>query len=471
MKIRHLLLSTLCALSLNGFAQEGKLLFYESFEGGVPSADSYSYDIDCKIDGGFYIQAPTTGTIGLDNFVHHPVTPGPETCESCRWDYPNNSLGNVWRPHLTNTPEEERSFEFKLTTKDVPFAYISLATLWYGSYYLYYRFNESDDYIAFDNGLGYTEQGPKYDVQEALKGWWFDRKTENLGGQDEVHILVVQRTGTPYMMDDIQITGYTENVIYKGQLTNNLNSANSFYSANGENDETYCPTKIIGLPPAIEAAQAVADNENATQVEINDVTVALRTALNLAREVRDDFFNEELDPVADQAKYDEMMDRLEAFDAAREAFDDAMDAMEAAEKEIENLETLGLKGYIPEATLQEFEAILAEAKAMDDLCYTILIENLTEQMEEIALTMETIAQNIISVDGAEEAAFAVFPNPADDAIRVAGVAGGNLYIFDAAGKQMLSIANYQGDAINIGSFAAGTYTVAYGGKAISFIKK
>ena len=94
MKLKILLLSAICALSLSAFAQTGTLIFYETFNGSA-TAESNSYDINCKIDGAFYIGlAPIPGPGDWFNPDPTDGTPKPGVCP--RWDYPNNSMGNVW---------------------------------------------------------------------------------------------------------------------------------------------------------------------------------------------------------------------------------------------------------------------------------------------------------------------------------------------------------------------------------------
>ena len=443
--MRHLLLSTLCALSLSAFAQEGTLIFYETFE-GEPTAEKYDYEIDCKISGGFYLTAPTA--IGLDNFVHHPVESGPETCEDCRWEYPNLSGKGIWRPQIPATPEEERQFEFYLTTKNVPYAYLSLATLWYGSYRAYYKFSAADEYMPL-NPFGYTERGPKYPVTEGLGGWWFDRITLNLGGQDEVYILIVQATGNPYMMDDLQINAYTEDLIYKGLLNSNINNITTFYDDNLENDE-YCPSKLAKLAVELEAARVVNESETATQNEINAALLAIQAARTYVQGGKDN-----------QSDDDEIFD---AYNVAFNAFNTAKSAGQALNTVIEEGDY-----ELNEAIVSKFNDALGMVVDLEEFCETSYLNELTEELAELTETLQT-AINLISADNASEAAFGILPSPADSEIRVAGAAGA-VYIFNAAGQQVLSITNYQGGAIPVSSLAAGTYSVVNGKQSASFIKK
>jgi len=439
--MKHLLLSTLCALSLTAFAQEGTLIFYETFEDEA-TAESYPYEIDCKINGGFYLTAPAAfGEVNNDSGF------GPDDCITCRWDYPNKSGIKIWAPHMDNNIEEDRQFEFYFTTKNVPYAYLSFATLWWGSCNIYYKFSGADEYMSL-KPFGYTERGPKYpSSHEILGGWWFDRFAMNLGGQDEVYILIVQATGAPYMMDDLQISSYAEEIIYKGQLNNDINNITTFYDNNLENDE-YCPNKLAKLADALDAARVVNESETATQNDVNAALLAIQAARAYVQTGRDDQ-NDDI--------YDE-------YDAAFKAFHAAKDAGEALGTVIEEGEY-----ELNETLLDKFNFILDIAVALDDFCEIAYLNDLANELSSLTEGLQE-AINAISVDNASETAFAILPNPADVEIRIAGAAGA-VYIFNAAGQQVLSITNYQGDAIPVSSLAAGTYSVVNGKQSASFIKK
>ena len=77
----------------------------------------------------------------------------------------------------------------------------------------------------------------------------------------------------------------------------------------------------------------------------------------------------------------------------------------------------------------------------------------------------------IAIEGAETGNIRLHPNPADNYIQIADAEGGNVYIFNAAGQQVLSVSNYSGRTIDVSVLAPGVYTAAYGKQAISFIKK
>ena len=463
MKLKFFLLSAICALSLSAFAQTGTLIFYETFN-GMATADSNPYDIDCKIGGTFYVgSAPAAAPWG-DWFNPDPTDGSVKITPFPRWDYPNNSMGNVWQGY------KDDYFRFKFTTKDLPYVYFSTASLYWGSYEASYSF----DGIVFepfnmDYLIRSTVPAP-YMHGDGDRNWFFDEFVENLGGQDEVYIQIYCIGGNPIQLDDLQATSYTSEVLFKQNLEKTLEAATKFYEDNGENSGDYCPEKMVGLPAAIEAAKAVFDKADATQAEVNEQTTALNEAYWLAREVRDDFFDDSIDPEKNESAYDAMMERLDAFDEASKAYYAAIEAMEAIETAIATLDELGYSQYIPEESLQEFNDLLDNVKAITDLCYTEYVNDITAQMDAIIPDMEELTQNLIASESAVTEAFIVFPNPADAEIRIAGATGA-VYIFNAAGQQVLSITNYQGGVIPVSSLAAGTYNVVNGKQSASFIKK
>ena len=463
MKIKQLLLTAMCSLSLGAFAQTGTLLFYESFSSSSGSAETETYTTDCKIGGKFYELAPSA--IGGDSFNH-----------GGRWDYPNKSDGNIWKPTSAN------SFRFKLNTSKFSYAYFSLASLYWGNYNVSYSF-DGKNWEDFDRGtlVRLIEPAPDNycDGNYCLRNFWYDQYTENLGGKDAVYILIEYLSGNPLELDDLQVIGYknendlTEMLspLTKKALGAVIPHANEYYAKCEANDKgIYCPSKIEKFESAIALATAVNAKATVPFTELYETFATLHnTFLSLGSGRDKEPYNPDDDSDYDPAKDPEdYAKKLEVYQKYAKMMDDFIKASNNGKTLIKDIEAGKYTKPLSAEAIQKLKDLNLEITEIDaDFCHHAYMTDLTTQ---ITATLAELQQQI-SVEGATEEALAIYPNPANDVIRIAGAAGGNVFIFNAAGQQVLSVANYQGGAISVGSLAPGTYNAVYGRQSVLFIKK
>jgi len=446
MKLKSLLLSAICALSLSAFAQTGTLLFYEDFNNGA-TAEANPDIADYKVDGKFYIASPTM----VDGDWYH----GPKD----RWEYPNNSKGSVWRPVVAQAPEPNPAFYFQVNTSDFEYAYLSLASLYWGNYRVSYSFDNSE-YTDFSRDDFY--RFTSLPLFEGLRNWWYDQYAENIGGKEVVYIEFECISGNPLQIDDIQITGYNSENGYAQAITPLIKTAIEgiepvvigWYDLTmADFDDTrYCETKLQKLELALDTVQVImAKGDEATLDDYYKAYLALQNNWGLADQQRDN--------------------------TGGTVENDFFDAVAMANAVIAIVDDFEYAEFLPETLMLEFEALFTEADQIPALCEAGYLNRLTEGLTLLCATIEEEVARIqqeqdeIASESAAAEAFFVYPNPADAEIRIAGAAGGNIYIFNAAGQQVLSVTNYQGNAIPVSSLTAGIYKVAYGRQAASFIKK
>ena len=446
MKLKSLLLSAICALSLSAFAQTGTLLFYEDFNNGA-TAEANPNIADYKVDGKFYLATPTM----VDEDWHRAER-----------QYPNNSDGTVWRPVVAQAPEPNPAFYFQVNTSDFEYAYLSLASLFWGNYRVSYSFDNSE-YTDFSRDDFYRFISLPLLLQNGeLRNWSYDQYTENIGGKEVVYIEFECIGGNPLQIDDIQITGYNSENGYTQVITPLIKAAidaiepevTSWYDlAMADFDITKsCETKMQKLELALDTLQTVlAKGDDATLEDYYKAYSAMQGNWGLARQGRDNVSG----PVEN----------------------DFFDAVAMANAVIAIVDDFEYAEFLPETLMLEFEALFTEADQIPALCEAGYLNRLTEGLTLLCATIEEEVARIqqeqdeIASESAAAEAFFVYPNPADAEIRIAGAAGGNIYIFNAAGQQVLSVTNYQGNAIPVSSLTAGIYKVAYGRQAASFIKK
>ena len=467
MKLKFLLLSAISAFALSVSAQTGTLLFYEDFNNG-DTAESNPDIAAYKVDDKFYLVSP----IADADYFHGPKS---------RWEYPRNSQGTIWRPSAAPAPDPNPSFYFKLKTADFEYAYLSLASLYWGNYRVSYSF-DNNEYTDFDKDAMYrfTSLPLFEDGGSMLRNWWYDQFIENIGGKEVVYIEFECLSGM-LQMDDIQITGYnTENgyteviaPLLKASIEGVAPEAKNYYNVNAEKIERHCETKMQKLDIALDTIQIVLDKgTEATLADYYNAYKAMQSSWDLAYQQRDDI--DEPINTGDDAKYAR---ELAAYEANQKAQNDFSDATAKANEVIAAVEAFKYADLLPETLMLEFEALFTEADEILAFCETGYVQTLADDLALICTTTEEEMDRIqkeqdeISSEYATTEAFFVYPNPADAEIRIAGAAGGNIYIFNAAGQQVLSITNYQGTAISVNSLAAGIYKVAYGRQATSFIKK
>lgn len=454
MKLKNLLFLGLSTLTLSAFAdpilpEGGTLLFYEDFNAGA-TAESKPELEPYKVDGAFYLLSPTS--IADDWFNH----PDPQTGET-RWDYPNKSNGTIWRP--TGNEADPPTIEFAVNTSAFDYVYFSVASLFWGEYRAYYSFDNWETESEFSQDLFYRSYVPTTITYNdcgiaAIQGkpdcnadmnWYYDQYVENLGGKESVLVKIVCISGAPLELDDIQITGYDTELLFKGGLDEKIKEVSDFYERNQDNEEgLYCPTKLEALPDLLEAAVAVNEKADATQEEINEVLLPLSQAYTSVE-------------TKDQVS-------VETIDAFKDAY------IEATSVDIEAEEYLT---WVPETTQREFEQALTLAQGYEsyqdeDYCDENYLIALTGKLTELT----RLTQQYVSIeDVAANNEFALYPSPADKEIRILGEIGGNAYIFNAAGQQVKAVSSYQGGAIDVSSLVPGIYTVVYGRHSLPFVKK
>lgn len=80
-------------------------------------------------------------------------------------------------------------------------------------------------------------------------------------------------------------------------------------------------------------------------------------------------------------------------------------------------------------------------------------------------------ENVLTLDSKTGVTINLYPNPANDYIKVSAPEKGELLIYDAAGKVVLSSQLAAGETrVNIASLSAGIYYAIYKGQKISFVK-
>ena len=118
-----------------------------------------------------------------------------------------------------------------------------------------------------------------------------------------------------------------------------------------------------------------------------------------------------------------------------------------------------------EAARAAFETALTAAKAM-----SAKTDATQAEVDGSKDALELAQVTLISVDGAT-VGLAIYPNPADNFIKVVGVSDVTLNIYAVDGTQVLSVASYSGDEIEISSLPTGTYLVKVAGTTITLVKK
>ena len=454
MNLKNLLLLGLSTFTFSAFSdpilpEGGTLLFYEDFNAGSTAESKPELD-PYKVDGFFYITTPTS--INDDWFNH----PDPQTNET-RWDYPNKSNGAVWRPTASET--NPPTIEFAVNTSAFDYVYLSVASLFWGNYEAYYSFDNWATENEFSQDLFYRTYVPTTITYEdcgiaAVQGkpdcnadmnWYYDQFIENIGGKESVQIKIVCTMGNPLELDDIQVTGYDSELLFRGGLDEKIKEVSAFYERNQYNEEDlYCTSKLEALPGLLEAAITVNEKTDATQEEINEVLLPLSQAYTSAK------------------TKDEVS--LEIIDAFNNAYAEARGVDVEAEEYIT---------WVPETVQTEFEQTLAiaqeyESYQAEEFCDENYIVKLTQSLTELTeLAKRYVTIEEVSADDE----FRVYPIPADNEIRILGETGGNAYIFNAAGQQVQAVSSYQGGSIDVSSLVPGVYTIVYGRHSVPFIKK
>ena len=157
---------------------------------------------------------------------------------------------------------------------------------------------------------------------------------------------------------------------------------------------------------------------------------------------------------------------ISAFNAAKVVVNyDALNAAVTTAKAIKNASDYATK--YDEATRIIFEAALTAAEAM-----SVKTDATQAEVDAAKSALEAAQAGLVTigVDGAN-IGLAIYPNPADNFIKVNGVSDVTLNIFTVGGAQVLSVGSYSGEEIEISSLPAGTYLVKVAGTTVTLIKK
>ena len=155
-------------------------------------------------------------------------------------------------------------------------------------------------------------------------------------------------------------------------------------------------------------------------------------------------------------------------DAAATGLNNAISALKASALNFTALNT-AINAAQPYAGCANVATLIAAAQDIVETGYINDVCATQTQVDAAKTALNEAIQNI-GVDVANLAA-GLSPNPATDFIQIAGAEGATVYIFNAAGQQVLSVSNYAGGQIQVGNLAAGIYTAAFGKQAVTFIKK
>ena len=211
MKTKLLSLLAVCLLSLGAVAQNGTLLFYESFgeeawyQGEDASVDTcltanFNPEIaNYKVNGNFY--SPETFIVH-DNWAESAT-------------YPGASKGSVLGFGIIGE-DTINKFRFKVNTSNFPYAEFSFA---YASHWSEVKISYSTD-----GGSSYVEfTVPTRTMQ--TENWIRIVCPENIGGHEEVIIMIepVDIISQTTQIDDLAVTGYN------GTPSNIKNATTLFY--------------------------------------------------------------------------------------------------------------------------------------------------------------------------------------------------------------------------------------------------
>ena len=277
-----------------------------------------------------------------------------------------------------------------------------------------------------------TDQGTSWtDTQFGGNGAWdWFTAFEDLPAVEDLWIKLTYNGDTGDLtaltqIDDITITGYFGDAppVDKTALQTAIAAANAFISGDGTS-ANYCAATVLAFSNgALETAKGVYNSTSAKQADVNAAITPLNLALNQLKATALDF-----------------------------------SALEAAIAEGEE--------YAEDAN------VAAAVAAGEDLIATGNIDDTCATQGDVAAAAQAIFDAIdnIGINGAA-LALGLSPNPAGDHIQIAGAEGSNVYIFNAAGQQVLSVMDYNGDVINVSALVQGVYTAVFGKQAVSFIKK
>ena len=407
MKLKNLLLSGMCALSFSAIAAEQGTILYHETFGENPWHQG---------------TANATGEMkaGSEYYLNEPVFIHGDYSNSTNRTWPNASGGSVLGfdvngayTHLT----------IKLNTSEYPYALFSFAHCW-DNFNCSYSENLSDwTPLSRDNAQ-----------TSAYGDWTFTQFSENIGGKNVVYVRIEATVGTP-QVDDPMVTGYSTEPINTFALSGAIATASNFVNE-AIMDAAYCMTDILNFRNNdIAAAQTVLDNVEATQTDVDNATSTLNAALEAIQATKLDF----------------------------EAINAAITAAQAKMAEDGYAEL-----YTEESRTIMENALTAAQQITEAGCVS------QEDVNTAATTLSEAVNNLqnTAIDGnAAVAEINLYPSPADNFIKIDGVEGVTVNIFNSVGQLVKSVANYNGGTISISNLASGVYSAVINDTTISFIKK
>ncbi|MDD6209259.1 MAG: T9SS type A sorting domain-containing protein [Bacteroidales bacterium] len=309
-----------------------------------------------------------------------------------------------------------------MSTKNYPYALFSYAACW----------NAVNCFYSEDQGSNWTQFT---DAQQSdyEGGWRFIQFGENIGGKEEIYIKIEFTDGTP-QIDDPLVMGYAAAPINKFVLNTAISSAEAFFSEAGI-DPAYCINDLMDFKNNdIAAAQTVADNADATQTEVDAAAATLNEA-------------------------------LDALKAKKLDFTTINEAIATADAKM--AEAGYADSYTPESRSVMETALTAAKNITSTGCVT------QEEVNTAATALNDAVSGLqnVGIDGSEITGIKLYPNPANDYIKIDGIEGETIYIVTVDGKTVKAINNYNGSTIGISNLTSGVYSVVVGDKTISFIKK
>ena len=454
MKIKTLLILAMCAVSFGMSAQT--LMFHETFganehhDGGnasaagnneltanhnaaftayKPAANNFYFAEKFQVHGDWGAAPDYAGNggapvLGIYGYAQHPDVLG--TPPGKNYD---EQLGSY------NNYIDHNIFRIQIKTSSMPYAALS-----YGHSINAWNANSSSIKVSYSFGDENWVEFKKEDatvIPGTSNRYELITHIENIGGKELVYIKFEGLIGSA-MIDDVKVTGYNTVPVFKNALEGAINDAVDFMLAEMANP-AYCSDALANLNDvSIVAAQDVFDNAAATQAQVDAAVSALNSALTA---IKASVLDLEAATTAEEtiATFKATAAYTDGSKALKDAFDAAATAL---------------------------QTIVSDGEVGGN-CAT------QANVDAAIVALETAKTNLsehVSIDGSSTESVVLFPNPATDYIIISGIEG-NVYIFNAAGQQVKSVTNYNGEAIGISELASGIYSAVSGKSAISFIKK
>jgi len=508
MKIKSLLIVAMCAISFGAFSQiaDGTILYWETFgpNGWHPvSNPNTDGDMTANDDPNFAAYKPADGFYFSDQPLHlhgawsaHPSSAWPNINNGIAIgeEQENQVLGLA--SELPDADGRSKSLNIKLITSTAPYARFTMAWSTWGTAEVSYSFNNSDWEIMDPDAADVTA----YDGTT----WMWTEFKENIGGQALVYIRITALTGSPLLIDDVNVRGYNDVPVFKSTLEAAIAAAEDFVSS-AYGNPAYRQDAVVELSTVnIVTAQAVATDVSATQDEVDAAVVALNEAVEAVRATALDFTaaNEAIGAIAAfkatylytggaaalKAAYDQASAALEAIvasgnvdgvratqaqvDAAVAAISPAQAALEAqaldftaANAAVTAAEAFKLTDEYtawPTEVTGAFDAALAALKAV--IAANGVVEGVIISESALAAyitTLEAATQTLISVDGA------AIENIFITSALITLPAAANVQIYSASGALVLSVYAAQ---IDIAGLPAGVYLLKSDSASVSFAK-